>query len=83
MKRVGNLYQQIVSINNLEAADIIAQRGKSKQYGVILHNRNREKNIAELHHSLINKTYKTSPYNTFFIHDPQRVPGKVSNQCGY
>jgi len=49
MKRIGNLYNKIISIENLNAADAIAQKGKSKQYGVQLHNKNKEANILKLH----------------------------------
>jgi len=55
----------------LNAADIIARKGKAKQYGVIVHDRNREQNILSLHQSLINKTYKTSAYSTFKIYEPK------------
>ncbi len=71
MKRVNNLYQQICSIENLQAADVIARKGKSKQYGVKLHDRNREENIQGLHEALVNKTYNTSAYSTFTIWEPK------------
>jgi len=71
MKRINNLYQQICSIENLMAADAIARKGKAKQYGIILHDRTRQQNIQNLHESLINKTYQTSAYSTFIIHEPK------------
>ena len=71
MKRQGNLYQRICSIENLMLADSIARKGKSKQPGVIEHDRNRESNIQDLHAMLVNKTYITSPYTTFTIYEPK------------
>lgn len=71
MKRIGNLYEQIYSIENLELADSIARKGKSKQPGVIHHDLNRESNILELHRMLKNKTYRTSKYTTFTIFEPK------------
>lgn len=71
MKRVNNLFHQICSIENLQAADAIARKGKAKQYGIILHDRSREENIYNLHQALINKTYKTSEYSTFTIYEPK------------
>jgi len=71
MKRLGNLYQQICSIENLQLADKIARRGKSSQPGVIEHDKRKEENIAELHRILINKNYKTSDYTTFTIFEPK------------
>jgi retron-type reverse transcriptase len=71
MKRKGNLYQQICSIENLNLADSIARRGKMKQSGIVAHDRNREQNIAALREALINKTYVTSEYTTFPIYEPK------------
>jgi RNA-directed DNA polymerase len=71
VKRLGNLYNKICSIENLELADKIASKGKSKQYGVISHLKNREANISLLHEMLINKTFKTSAYKTFKVYEPK------------
>ena len=71
MKRVGNLYNKIISIKNLELADKNARKGKLKSYGVRLHDMNRENNILKLHEQLKNKTYKTSEYNIFKIYEPK------------
>lgn len=71
MKRINNLYQDIISIENLQLADIKARKNKTKTYGVILHDRNKEDNILKLHEQLVNKTYKTSEYNIFKIYEPK------------
>ncbi len=71
MKRINNLYPQIYSIENLQLADSIARKGKSKQHGVIVHDKNKEANLLKLQEMLINKTYKTSPYSTFKIYEPK------------
>lgn len=52
-------------------ADEKAQKGKSRQYGVSLHNKNREGNILKLHNLLISKTYKTSQYDIFKVFEPK------------
>ncbi|WP_353166738.1 hypothetical protein [Empedobacter brevis] len=52
MKRIGNIYQKIICIENLQKADEIAQKGKSKQYGVRIHNSKKEENILKLHQIL-------------------------------
>jgi len=69
MKRKGNLYQQIISIDNLKLADKIASRKKSKQLGVIQHRANQEANILALHDMLKEKSFTTSPYITFWVKD--------------
>lgn len=71
MKRQGNLYHRICSIENLMLADDIARKGKLKQPGVIEHDKNRFQNIENLHEMLTKKTYKTSPYTTFTIFEPK------------
>ena len=71
MKRIGNLYQQIISVENLRLADEKARKGKKNTYGVRVHDRNREANIIALHEALLTKTYKTSPYHIFKIYEPK------------
>lgn len=71
MKRKNNLFNKICSLENLHAADAIAQKGKSKQYGVILHNKNKEADIEALHKTLLAGEYKTSAYSTFKVYEPK------------
>lgn len=71
MKRIGYLYGSICSIENLQLADAIAQKGKKDQYGVITHNKNQDMNILKLHHLLVDKTYKTSAYSVFKVYEPK------------
>ena len=71
MKRVGNLYNKIINIDNLRLADEKARKGKVKSYGVILHDKNKDNNILLLHEKLKNKEYKTSEYNIFKIYEPK------------
>ncbi len=69
MKRYGNLYSKIYNINNLKLADKKARKGKIKQDGVKSHDINRDDNIINLHHLLVNKEYKTSEYKIFKIYE--------------
>lgn len=71
MKRIGNLYDSICSVENLQLADIKARKGKTKSFGVKKHDENREDNILKLHKMLMNGTFKTSKYEVFQIHDPK------------
>lgn len=71
MKRINNLYEKIYSIENLQLADLIARKGKSKQPGVVQHDQYREENIQKLHEMLKGKTYITSEYTTFTIFEPK------------
>ncbi|HEY3406442.1 MAG TPA: RNA-directed DNA polymerase [Ohtaekwangia sp.] len=69
MKRIGNIYEQITSLKNLQEADAKAQKGKAWQHGVQLHNRNREGNLLVLQDLLVSKTYCTSTYDVFTIRE--------------
>ena len=71
MKRVNNLYDRIISLENLKLADEKARKGKLKTFGVELHDRNREANLQALHEALKNGTYRTSEYSTFTIYEPK------------
>jgi retron-type reverse transcriptase len=71
MKRINNLYEKICSIENLQLADSIARKGKLTQPGVTRHDRNRDRNLQQLHEMLIGKTYRTSQYTTFTIYEPK------------
>lgn len=69
MKRIGNLFNDVCSINNLELADISARKGKKHTKGVISHDIEKDLNILKLHESLTNRTFTTSEYKTFKIFD--------------
>lgn len=71
MKRHGNLYENIISIDNLYLADEKASKGKGKQPGVKEHLKNRDANIWALHQQLYNKTFTTSVYTTFTVYEPK------------
>ena len=58
-------------MENLQLADRKAQKGKANQYGVKLHNQNKEANIQALHEMLTKKTYRTSQYSTFKVYEPK------------
>jgi len=71
MKRYNNLFEKIISIENLQLADVNARKGKTNQNCIIKHDKNREDNILNLHSRLKTKTYRTSTYTTFKILDPK------------
>lgn len=71
MKRIGNLYDRIISLENLQLADEKARKGKVRSYGVKIHDKNREANLLKLHNDLKNQTFKTSKYHVFTIFEPK------------
>lgn len=71
MKRRGNLYADIYDLDNLELAMRKARSGKEDQYGVQVYDKKPLSNLMVLHCMLRAKTYRTSGYKTFMIHDPK------------
>lgn len=71
MKRIGNLYEKVCSIENLQLADEKARKGKLRTYGVIEHDKNREDNLLKLRETLLNGTFHTSKYDVFTIYEPK------------
>jgi RNA-directed DNA polymerase len=71
MKRISNIYEKIYSLDNLQLADQKARKGKLRQYGVRMHDKNRDANLTQLREDLKNKTYRTSVYDIFTIYEPK------------
>jgi retron-type reverse transcriptase len=71
VKRENNLFEQICSLDNLQAADTIARRGKAGQWGIKVHDRNKEAHLLKLHQQLLDGDFKTSPYTTFKVYEPK------------
>lgn len=69
MKRKKNLYSKIYDMDNLKLAHYNAQKGKGWYKEVKMVNSNPDYYLKQLQESLINKTYKTSQYETFIKHD--------------
>lgn len=68
MKRIGHIYEQIYSIENLTLAAQEAARGKKRtSYGVRLFLKNSETKLLQLQQQLIDGTFKTSEYRTMTI----------------
>ena len=71
MKRYSHLFEKIISIDNLKLADKKARKGKGNNYGIMLHDKNREENILKLHEALKSGSFHTSEYTTFKIYEPK------------
>lgn len=72
MKRVGNIYPQITSKENIIRAFANASKGKHDRKIVIKIMNNLEYYIQEIQDMLTNKTYIPSPYIVLRIHDGTR-----------
>lgn len=71
MKRIGNLYERVCEPDNIYLAYTKARKGKTKSYGVVQFEKELERNLEDIHEKLKDGSYRTSEYQTFFIHDPK------------
>lgn len=65
MKRYGNLYQKICSMDNLKEAHRNARKGKGWYAEVKEVDTHLEEYLTKLQEMLVNHTYHTSPYEKF------------------
>lgn len=68
MKRINNIYEKVISIENLELADKNAQKGKTN-YGITKHNKNKKNNIKQLHDELEQEIFEFSKYEIMIIQE--------------
>lgn len=73
MKRVGNLYEKIYDLENLEKAHKNARKGKTWYEQVKCVDENVNGYLLKLHIDLVLGTYQTSPYETFELFDKNKM----------
>ena len=71
MKTYKNLYEKIVSYENLLLAWRKARKGKTQKIYVIEFEKNLEQNLLDLRTSLLLMSYTPKPLKTFIITDPK------------
>lgn len=69
MKRYGNLYDNVASVENIAIAHAKAKRGKSHYDEVRMVEGNPERYFEEIHHSLLSMTFRNSEYEVFLKTD--------------
>jgi hypothetical protein len=70
MKRINNLFDKIIDIENLRLADKKARKGKN--YSTIkAHDLHAEQDLRDLHDSLLDGTFRTSQYTVFTVTEPK------------
>jgi retron-type reverse transcriptase len=72
MRRHGNLWQEIISSENIQTAYKKSILGKSKRRNVKRFNKNKETKLEEIQKSLIEKTFTTSKYIEKTIYEPKK-----------
>lgn len=71
MKRYNNLFDKIVSLDNLYLADKKARKQKSHRKEIVEFDKNKDQLLLDLQQKLINGQYKTSEYFIFKIYEPK------------
>mgnify|MGYP005840377033 CR=1 FL=1 len=72
IKRIGNLWEKIISFPNIYKAAKKAQKAKRFCPNVLSFNYSLEKELVHIRQSLVNKTYNPGEYKTFCIFEPKR-----------
>lgn len=72
MKRYNNLWNQLISFENIFLAFRNAVKGKGNKPYVLAFVMNLEHNLVQLQSDLVNKSYQPGKYNTFFIYEPKK-----------
>ena len=70
MKRIGNLFPQLLDINLINFADTYARKGKHN-FGIYKHDKHKEEDNLKLLKSFKEGTFTTSKYKTFKIYEPK------------
>lgn len=71
MKTYNNLFNKIISFENLHKSYIKARKGKKFNNDVLNFSANLEQNLIKLHYLLKNQTYSTGKYKVFIINEPK------------
>lgn len=72
MKRHGNLWEKIISPENIRAAYYESRKGKTKKKSVIKFESNINENLELIRQMLINKTFHTGSYTERTIYEPKK-----------
>lgn len=72
MKRLGNLYEQIIDYENLWKAYLNARKNKRFRGDVLEFTHNVEENLIQIQNELIHKTYKVGRYREFYVYEPKK-----------
>jgi RNA-directed DNA polymerase len=71
MRIYKNIFNNIISLENLFLAWTEFRCDKGKKFDVQRFEFSLEQNIFQLHNDLKNKTYRHGPYSSFYIRDPK------------
>lgn len=70
-KKLGFLYEETFTMENLYEAYLIARKGKRKKLGTLRFEKNLGIELKTLHQELENGTYRPRPYTQFKVYEPK------------
>lgn len=71
VRKYGNLWDRITSLENLELAFQKAKKGKTSYTAVTKFEEDKDNNLKKIREDLLNKRFKTSKYQTKTIYEPK------------
>lgn len=72
MKRIGNLYESVVSAESLWDGYLGAKKSKGGRRGCFQFEKSLGRELNELQEELANNSYKPRPYFRFVVHEPKK-----------
>lgn len=90
MKRYGNIYSKMCSIDNIHNAHLNARKGKAHYHEVQMVNADEEFYLLKIQDMLLNKTFRNSRYTTFMKLDSMKereifklpyFPDRIIHHC--
>jgi len=90
MKRFGNIFEEICSLENIERAHYNARKGKAHYQEVKRVNANPEKYFLKIHDMLVSKAFRTGKYKEFVKTDTGKLrlisklpyfPDRIVHHC--
>ncbi len=72
MKRIGNLWNELISFENLLKASQQSARGKRFEPAVVKFHFGLERELWTLHRELSDGSYVPGPYKEFYVHEPKK-----------
>lgn len=72
MKRVGNLYDSVVSLDNLWEGFLGAKKSKGGRRGCFQFEKHLGRELNALYNELASGTYRPRPYFKFVVHEPKQ-----------
>lgn len=72
VKRYGNLWEKVISEENIRLSYEQAKLGKGRKHNIRKFNKNLDENLKRIREMLINKTFHTAEYSTKTVFEPKK-----------